>query len=212
MIQRYFRTTYRQHNPIIPDGPSAIAGMIPKLTGLAYEPGMAVTDGDLVMSSALYRLGTKADGCDRYLSVEDGKVVEHSDMMQEEAPPPIQRVAMPCSLQPERDMPTVADMSPLTRERGTDVESLIRGYRTSATLVFHCPCLVPAQVWKWPFSDLVQSALLRRPRTISYRVMSIFIGFWTWSGRPIDPLALPSSSAGRKPSGEQSSYARRSSF
>ena len=49
VVEQCFAANYKQHNPIIPDGPSAIAKMIPTLTGLTYEPGMAVADGDLVM-------------------------------------------------------------------------------------------------------------------------------------------------------------------
>jgi predicted SnoaL-like aldol condensation-catalyzing enzyme len=49
VVEQFFGANYKQHNPIIPDGPSAIAKMIPTLTGLTYEPGMAVADGDLVM-------------------------------------------------------------------------------------------------------------------------------------------------------------------
>src|SRR5260370_2691136 len=49
IVEQHFGANYKQHNPIIPDGPSAIADMIPTLTGLTYEPGIAVADGDLVM-------------------------------------------------------------------------------------------------------------------------------------------------------------------
>lgn len=45
----YFGADYVQHNPAIPSGPSAIASMIPTLTRLRYELGMAVASGDLVM-------------------------------------------------------------------------------------------------------------------------------------------------------------------
>ena len=46
VVEQYFGANYKQHNPVIADGPSAIAKMIPTLTGLTYEPGMAVADGD----------------------------------------------------------------------------------------------------------------------------------------------------------------------
>ena len=49
VVRQYFGPDYKQHNPVIPDGPSAIATMIPTLTALTYEPGMAVADGELVM-------------------------------------------------------------------------------------------------------------------------------------------------------------------
>jgi predicted SnoaL-like aldol condensation-catalyzing enzyme len=49
VVEQYFGKYCKQHNPVIPDGPSVIAAMIPTLTSLAYEPGMAVGDGELVM-------------------------------------------------------------------------------------------------------------------------------------------------------------------
>jgi predicted SnoaL-like aldol condensation-catalyzing enzyme len=54
VVEEYFGANYRQHNPVIADGPSAIAKMIPTLTGLTYEPGMAVADGELVMVHGRY--------------------------------------------------------------------------------------------------------------------------------------------------------------
>ena len=41
-VVQLFASNYKQHNPVIPDGPSAIAKLIPTLTALKYEPGMAV--------------------------------------------------------------------------------------------------------------------------------------------------------------------------
>lgn len=54
VVEQYFVANYKQHNPVIPDGPSAIAKMIPTLTALRYEPGMAVEEGDLVMVHGRY--------------------------------------------------------------------------------------------------------------------------------------------------------------
>ncbi len=54
VVAEYFGGNYKQHNPVIADGPSAIAKMIPTLTGLTYELGMAVAEGDLVMVHGRY--------------------------------------------------------------------------------------------------------------------------------------------------------------
>ena len=87
VVEQYFATNYKQHNPVIPDGPSAIAKMIPTLTGLTYEPGMAVSDGDLVMVHGRYTgWGPKPMVAVDIFRVDDGKVVEHWDVMQEEVP------------------------------------------------------------------------------------------------------------------------------
>jgi predicted SnoaL-like aldol condensation-catalyzing enzyme len=85
VVEQYFGASYKQHNPVIPDGPSAIAKMIPTLTALTYEPGMAVADGDLVMVHGRYTgWGPKPMVAVDIFRVKDGKVVEHWDVMQEE--------------------------------------------------------------------------------------------------------------------------------
>ena len=87
VVEQYFGSNYKQHNPVIPDGPSAIASMIPPLTGLTYEPGMAVADGNLVMVHGRYTgWGPKPMVAVDIFRVEDGKVIEHWDVMQEEVP------------------------------------------------------------------------------------------------------------------------------
>ena len=85
VVGQYFGANYKQHNPVIPDGPSAIAEMIPTLTALTYEPGTAVAEGDLVMVHGRYTgWGPKPMVAVDIFRVEDGKVVEHWDVMQEE--------------------------------------------------------------------------------------------------------------------------------
>jgi predicted SnoaL-like aldol condensation-catalyzing enzyme len=85
VVEQFFGATYKQHNPIIPDGPLAIAKMIPTLTALTYEPGMAVADGDLVMVHGRYTgWGPRPMVAVDIFRVDDGKVVEHWDVMQEE--------------------------------------------------------------------------------------------------------------------------------
>jgi len=85
VVEQYFGANYKQHNPRIPDGPSAIAKLIPTLTALTYEPGMAVADGDLVMVHGRYSgWGPKPMVAVDIFRVEDGKVVEHWDVLQEE--------------------------------------------------------------------------------------------------------------------------------
>lgn len=87
VVEQYFAANYKQHNPLIPDGPSAIAQLIPTLTALTYEPGMAVADGDLVMVHGRYTgWGPKPMVAVDIFRVENGKVVEHWDVLQEEVP------------------------------------------------------------------------------------------------------------------------------
>ena len=87
VVEQLFAANYKQHNPVIPDGPSAIAGMIPTLTKLTYERGMAVAEGDLVMVHGRYTgWGPKPMVAVDIFRVDNGKVVEHWDVMQEEVP------------------------------------------------------------------------------------------------------------------------------
>ena len=85
VVDQYFAANYKQHNPVIADGPSAIARMIPTLTDLTYEPGMAVADGDLVMVHGRYTgWGPKPMIAVDIFRLKDGKVAEHWDVLQEE--------------------------------------------------------------------------------------------------------------------------------
>ena len=88
VVDQYFSANYKQHNPLIADGPAAIARMIPTLTALTYEPGMAVAEGDLVMVHGRYTgWGPKPIVAVDIFRLKDGKVVEHWDVMQEEVSP-----------------------------------------------------------------------------------------------------------------------------
>lgn len=85
VVEQYFDANYKQHNPVIPDCPSAIARMIPTLTGMTYEPGLAVAEGNLVMVHGRYvGWGPKPMIAVDIFRLKDGKVVEHWDVMQEE--------------------------------------------------------------------------------------------------------------------------------
>ena len=87
VVDRYFSPDYMQHNPVIPNGPSAIANLIPTLKDLTYESGMVVAEGDLVMVHGRYvGWGPKPLIAVDIFRVKDGKVVEHWDVLQEEVP------------------------------------------------------------------------------------------------------------------------------
>ena len=71
VVERYFSPDYMQHNPTIPNGPRAIASLIPTLKeDLTYEVGMVIAEGDLVMARTLRRLGTETACRRRYLQSE----------------------------------------------------------------------------------------------------------------------------------------------
>ena len=85
VVDRYFSPDYVQHNPVIPDGPSAIANLITTLKDLSNEVGMVVAEGDLVMAHGRYvGWGPKPLVAVDIFKVKNGRGVEHWDVMQEE--------------------------------------------------------------------------------------------------------------------------------
>jgi predicted SnoaL-like aldol condensation-catalyzing enzyme len=87
-VAKHFSPNYKQHNPIIPNGPESIPHMVKALSpAFKYEPGMIVADGDLVMIHGRYTgWAEKPMIAVDIFKVADGKLVEHWDVMQEEVP------------------------------------------------------------------------------------------------------------------------------
>ena len=55
VVQELFAPDYIQHNPTIPKGRDAIAGLLGSLPeGFRYEPGMVVAEGSIVMIHGRY--------------------------------------------------------------------------------------------------------------------------------------------------------------
>ena len=88
VVERYFAPDYIQHNPAIPNGRTAIPGLIASLSrDFSYEPGMVVAEGNLVMVHGRYvGWGPKPMVAVDIFRVVNGKLVEHWDVMQEEVP------------------------------------------------------------------------------------------------------------------------------
>lgn len=87
-VMHLFSEHYIQHNPLIPNGREAIPAMIAGLPeDFSYQPGMLVADGDLVMIHGRYVGWTaKPVVAVDIFRLEDGKLVEHWDVLQEEVP------------------------------------------------------------------------------------------------------------------------------
>src|SRR5258706_5599768 len=87
VVEQLFSVNYKQHNPAIPDGPAAIAKMIPTLTNLRYEPGMAGSEGEPVMVHGRHnRPGAKTPVAPGNLYVGGGEGVRHSGDLPEGEP------------------------------------------------------------------------------------------------------------------------------
>ncbi|WP_175883377.1 nuclear transport factor 2 family protein [Burkholderia sp. BCC0044] len=88
VLDRLFSDDYRQHNPQIPNGTAAIKALLGKLPAdFRYEPGLAVAEGDYVSIHGRYvGWGPEPLVAVDIFRVENGKVAEHWDVMQQEVP------------------------------------------------------------------------------------------------------------------------------
>ncbi|AYB34838.1 nuclear transport factor 2 family protein [Chryseolinea soli] len=88
-FDKYFSKDYKQHNPFIPNGTEALKQFLPTLPkNFKYEPGVITDHGNMVMIHGRYENwnGKNMIAVDIF-KIEDGKLVEHWDVMQEEVLP-----------------------------------------------------------------------------------------------------------------------------
>jgi len=82
----YFVENYIQHNPGIPNGTEVLKQFIPSLPAdFSYEPGIMTENDDIVMIHGRYKNwnGKNMIAVDIF-RIENGKIAEHWDVMQEE--------------------------------------------------------------------------------------------------------------------------------
>ena len=87
-FDRYFTDRLIQHNPRLPDGTDALRALLAANTNMQSQTGMVTADGDIVMvHRRIEGLGPKPTvGVDIY-RIEDGRIAEHWDVLQEEVSP-----------------------------------------------------------------------------------------------------------------------------
>jgi predicted SnoaL-like aldol condensation-catalyzing enzyme len=85
-FDKYFADNYIQHNPQLPNGTAVLKAFIPTLNeNFRYEPGFISVNDDIVMIHGRYENwnGKNMIAVDIF-RIENGKLAEHWDVMQEE--------------------------------------------------------------------------------------------------------------------------------
>lgn len=85
-FDKYFGDHYIQHNPAIPNGTDVLKQFVPTLPeNFKYEPGIITENDNIVMIHGRYENWNGKDmiAVDIF-KVENGKIIEHWDVMQEE--------------------------------------------------------------------------------------------------------------------------------
>ena len=87
-VERLYAPDYIQHNPNIPQGRDALQALVADLSrAVYYEPGLIVAEGDFVAIHGRIRgwADTPQVVIDLF-RIEDGKLAEHWDVLQNEVP------------------------------------------------------------------------------------------------------------------------------
>ena len=87
-VEKYGGSHYIQHNPQAPDGFEAfvqfVEGFLEQFPQTSFDIKRAVAEGDLVVTHSLLKTspGDRGTAVADFFRLEDGKVVEHWDVLQ----------------------------------------------------------------------------------------------------------------------------------
>ena len=87
-FDKYFSENYIQHNPAIPNGTEVLKQIVPTFPpDFKYTPGLVSENGNFVMIHGRYENwnGKNMIAVDIF-RIDNGKIAEHWDVMQEEVP------------------------------------------------------------------------------------------------------------------------------
>ncbi|CAN7722314.1 nuclear transport factor 2 family protein (plasmid) [Ensifer adhaerens] len=87
-VERLYAPAYIQHNPDIPQGRDALQELVTNLSSnVYYEPGLMIAEGDFVaIHGRIKGWGDVPQIVVDIFRIEDGKLAEHWDVLQNEAP------------------------------------------------------------------------------------------------------------------------------
>lgn len=86
-LDRYWSDHYIQHNPMIGNGREALKGLFSMLPDFKYEMGLITANGDFAMAHGRFTgFGPKPMIAVDIFRIQDGKLAEHWDVLQEEVP------------------------------------------------------------------------------------------------------------------------------
>jgi predicted SnoaL-like aldol condensation-catalyzing enzyme len=83
-VERYVGSRYIQHNPQAPDGPEAFIAFVRAFPELSVDIRRVMAEDDMVVTHSLVKFTADDPGsvAADFFRLEDGKVVEHWDVLQ----------------------------------------------------------------------------------------------------------------------------------
>jgi predicted SnoaL-like aldol condensation-catalyzing enzyme len=83
-VEKYVGSQYLQHNPQAPDGAEAFIGFVKAFPEVSVDIRRVFADGDIVVTHSLLKFTSEDRGtvAADFFRLEDGKVVEHWDVLQ----------------------------------------------------------------------------------------------------------------------------------
>jgi predicted SnoaL-like aldol condensation-catalyzing enzyme len=87
-IERYWHDSYQQHNPSMINGHEGLRNLLPVLaSNFNWQPGIIIEENDIVITHSLvHGWGPVPVIVVDIFRLEAGKIAEHWDVVQEEAP------------------------------------------------------------------------------------------------------------------------------